>query len=450
MGGNIVNVGVGSTASQSSTNVGGDASRAVDINTDGEFKAGSVSFTKREHHAWWQTDLGALFDVQEIRLHSRTDCPSSPSGCLGYLDNIYVMVSSQPFDSNLDANINNPRVWLQHVLQFSENGYSVIIPGGFRGRYVRVQSAAKQTYIMLAEVEVMAHTNAVKCGVAEVATRNFANSGAVVIARSSNPLVESSDLQRVVDGDTVGKVLAVPETKNQHPWIEVDLGKLYHLNMLKLFFPESGQKEINVFFSAEKLDDGASIKEASAYAMHASPENSQGSAPEMYQVGQIPGRAFTITEIGCKPIRYIRVMTSSSILRMTELQAWGKEAAKKTDWYIVNLARGKEVHLGAVYELDKVIIRTRSDCANCLDNLKNSYIMASDQPSVNNEKAPLTINQNLDNPRVWRHFIPVAFTDTIIVMTATKARYVRIQSAQPVDVAAQLMLADVQVFGDYR
>lgn len=489
--GEIVNVGVGSTASQSSTNLGGGASRAVDSNTEGEFKAGSVSFTKREHHAWWQTDLGAIFDVQKIRLHSRTDCPSSPSGCFGYLDNIYVMVSDQPFDSKLDANINNPRVWMQHVLKFSDNGFNVLIPGGFRGRYVRVQSAAKHTYLMLAEVEVMAYKNAVKCGVAVEDTRNFANNGAVVIARSNNPLVETVDLQRLVDGNTVGDVLAVPETEHQKPWVEVDLGKFYYLNELKLFFPESGQEGIKVFFSAEKLDDDLSIEEASAHAMHASPENPEGSADEMYQVGQLPARAFTVTELGCKPVRYIRVMTSSTVLRMTELQAWGKDAPKKTDWYIVNLARGKEarqsstignavaglavdaetsthnilksvamtnkqsqpwweVDLGAVYDLEKVIIRTRSDCANCLDNLKNSYIMTSDQAFSNNEKAPLTINQDLDNPRVWRHYIPVAFTDTLTVLAATKARYVRIQSAQPVDVATQLMLADVEVFGDYR
>jgi len=60
---------------QSSTAENGAASakRAVDGDTNGDFKKGSVSHTNFEENPWWQVDLGADFAVEEVRIWNRTD-----------------------------------------------------------------------------------------------------------------------------------------------------------------------------------------------------------------------------------------------------------------------------------------------------------------------------------------------------------------------------------------
>lgn len=64
----------GGKATQSSTDFGGDAARAIDGNTDGEYaKANSVTHTRREANPWWEVDLGAETTVDKLKLWNRTD-----------------------------------------------------------------------------------------------------------------------------------------------------------------------------------------------------------------------------------------------------------------------------------------------------------------------------------------------------------------------------------------
>ncbi len=61
-------------ASQSSTDYGGDARRAIDGNADGEyFRSNSVSHTKEEKDPWWEVDLGAARNIDRIVIWNRTD-----------------------------------------------------------------------------------------------------------------------------------------------------------------------------------------------------------------------------------------------------------------------------------------------------------------------------------------------------------------------------------------
>ncbi len=69
-----VNVAKSGKASQSSTAYGGDASRAIDGNTDGRFDKNSVSHTAEgDKNPWWEVDLGTEMVVDRIRLWNRTD-----------------------------------------------------------------------------------------------------------------------------------------------------------------------------------------------------------------------------------------------------------------------------------------------------------------------------------------------------------------------------------------
>ncbi len=61
-------------ASQSSTDYGGDAQRAIDGNTNGEYFAeNSVSHTAASDNPWWEVDLGSEQAVREIIIFNRTD-----------------------------------------------------------------------------------------------------------------------------------------------------------------------------------------------------------------------------------------------------------------------------------------------------------------------------------------------------------------------------------------
>ena len=62
------------TATQSSTDFGGEARRAIDGKTDGDFfKGESVTHTGRDKDPWWEVDLGADADLDRLVIWNRTD-----------------------------------------------------------------------------------------------------------------------------------------------------------------------------------------------------------------------------------------------------------------------------------------------------------------------------------------------------------------------------------------
>jgi hypothetical protein len=67
------NLALGQYAYQSSTYYGGDASRAVDGNTDGNFWDASVSLTNYDAYAWWAVWLGGVHEVHSVDIYNRTD-----------------------------------------------------------------------------------------------------------------------------------------------------------------------------------------------------------------------------------------------------------------------------------------------------------------------------------------------------------------------------------------
>src|SRR5213078_1152961 len=67
------NVALKGTAKQSSTDFGGDAKRAIDGNTNGDYNANSVCHTGIEDNPWWEVNLGKDVPVEKIVLWNRTD-----------------------------------------------------------------------------------------------------------------------------------------------------------------------------------------------------------------------------------------------------------------------------------------------------------------------------------------------------------------------------------------
>jgi hypothetical protein len=71
------NVATSGKATQKSTGFEGPPQYAIDGNTDGDYKAKSVSHTgENESDPWWEVDLGTAQAVTEIVLHNRTDAGS--------------------------------------------------------------------------------------------------------------------------------------------------------------------------------------------------------------------------------------------------------------------------------------------------------------------------------------------------------------------------------------
>jgi len=68
------NIALGGTATQSSTAYGGEAKRAIDGKTEGDyFKGQSVSHTDSQKDPWWEVDLGAEMEIDRLAVWNRTD-----------------------------------------------------------------------------------------------------------------------------------------------------------------------------------------------------------------------------------------------------------------------------------------------------------------------------------------------------------------------------------------
>lgn len=129
------------TARQSSIAFQGGADRAIDGITNGDYRGGSVTHTNLDNQAWWEVDLGKIYNIRQIRVYNRTDC------CRERLSNFRISVSSSPFASNESG-----------VLYGYVNGYNPADPLVFnrtvRARYVRIFLLGRQ-HLSLTEVQII-------------------------------------------------------------------------------------------------------------------------------------------------------------------------------------------------------------------------------------------------------------------------------------------------------
>ena len=89
------------------------------------------SATQAESEAWWETDLGDLYDILEVAIWNRSDC------CQSALSNFFMFVSDEPFISTAVAPVlSDPAVMVYLVDQVEDvERITVRRPG----RYVRLQ-----------------------------------------------------------------------------------------------------------------------------------------------------------------------------------------------------------------------------------------------------------------------------------------------------------------------
>lgn len=125
-------------ARQSSTEFGGDASRALDGNTNSSYSQQSITHTKFENHPWWEVDLGRTEQVGLVRLYNRGDGELSKR--LADFDVILYDERGQ-------------EVTRQYVSRLEGSSLDLQLNGKL-GRRVRIQLRQKNQALSLAEVEI--------------------------------------------------------------------------------------------------------------------------------------------------------------------------------------------------------------------------------------------------------------------------------------------------------
>jgi uncharacterized repeat protein (TIGR03806 family) len=133
-------------ASQSSTDYGAGADRAIDGDTRGTFSLGSVTHTLWTSQPYWDLDLGTQYHVDAVRLWNRTDC------CGDRLANFWVFVSPLPFlGTTVAAALQQPGVVARQFPGTASAAETIAV--GAEGRWLRVQLAGSNP-LSLAEVRV--------------------------------------------------------------------------------------------------------------------------------------------------------------------------------------------------------------------------------------------------------------------------------------------------------
>jgi alpha-L-fucosidase len=143
------NLAYGKPCRQSSTAYDGHAVRALDGYTDGVFDHASLTHTDMAAYAWWQVDLQASRKIDSLEIWGRMDSDKDR------LNDFWVFISANPFPDAETPTADGARndVWKAHVTGYP-NPSKGLNPGGYHGRYVRIQLGGKN-YLSLAEVKVM-------------------------------------------------------------------------------------------------------------------------------------------------------------------------------------------------------------------------------------------------------------------------------------------------------
>ena len=132
-----INIAPEGTASQSSTDYNGEASRAIDDNIDGAYSQSSVTHTTSEAFPWWLVDLGEEYSIGFIKLYGRTD-----DCCKERLSDYTVYVLNAKGDTTFS----------QSFASFPDP-YEIVEAGDVRGKTVIVQLNSTGA-LSLAEVQV--------------------------------------------------------------------------------------------------------------------------------------------------------------------------------------------------------------------------------------------------------------------------------------------------------
>ena len=205
----LENVALGKRVTQSSTAFGGDASRAVDGKTDGDFGHQSVTHTNFQSKPWWQVDLDKEETIRQINIFNRTDTAQER------LSNFHVILLDS-FGNEIER---------KRISALTNTAAQLAIDYK-KARFVRIELEGHNA-LSLAEVQVLRAEN---------------------IAWKKQALQSSTayggDANRALDGNTNNTYSqnSITHTNfEKQAWWQVDLGRSEQVGFVRLFNRGDGE-----------------------------------------------------------------------------------------------------------------------------------------------------------------------------------------------------------------
>ena len=205
----LENVALGKRVTQSSTAFGGDASRAVDGKTDGDFSHQSVTHTNFQSKPWWQVDLDKEETIRQINIFNRTDTAQER------LSNFHVILLDS-FGNEIER---------QRISALT-NKFAQISIDYKKARFVRIELEGHNA-LSLAEVQVLRAEN--------IAWKKQA---------SQSSTAYGGDANRALDGNTNNTYSqnSITHTNFENKaWWQVDLGRSEQIGFVRLFNRGDGE-----------------------------------------------------------------------------------------------------------------------------------------------------------------------------------------------------------------
>ena len=205
----LENVALGKRVTQSSTAFGGDASRAVDGKTDGDFGHQSVTHTNFQSKPWWQVDLDKEETIRQINIFNRTDTAQER------LSNFHVILLDS-FGNEIE----------RKRISVLTNTVAQLAIDYKKARFVRIELEGHNA-LSLAEVQVLRAEN--------IAWKKQA---------SQSSTAYGGDANRALDGNTNNTYSqnSITHTNFENKaWWQVDLGRSEQVGFVRLFNRGDGE-----------------------------------------------------------------------------------------------------------------------------------------------------------------------------------------------------------------
>ena len=205
----LENVALGKRVTQSSTAFGGDASRAVDGKTDGDFGHQSVTHTNFQSKPWWQVDLDKEETIRQINIFNRTDTAQDR------LSNFNVILLDS-FGNEIER---------KRISALTNTSAQLAIDYK-KARFVRIELEGHNA-LSLAEVQVLRAEN--------IAWKKQA---------SQSSTAYGGDANRALDGNTNNTYSqnSITHTNfEKQAWWQVDLGRSEQVGFVRLFNRGDGE-----------------------------------------------------------------------------------------------------------------------------------------------------------------------------------------------------------------
>ena len=205
----LENIALGKRVTQSSTAFGGDASRAVDGKTDGDFGHQSVTHTNFQSKPWWQVDLDKEETIRQINIFNRTDTAQER------LSNFHVILLDS-FGNEIER---------KRISSLTNISAQIAIDYK-KARFVRIELEGHNA-LSLAEVQVLRAEN--------IAWKKQATQSSTAYGGDAN---------RALDGNTNSSYSqnSITHTNfENNAWWQVDLGRSEQIGLVRLFNRGDGE-----------------------------------------------------------------------------------------------------------------------------------------------------------------------------------------------------------------